>query len=595
MIWKAPSGVGRSFYTDNLLANEGKMMDVNLKDIDAFLTNHARMIDKQNNDAIELSNEFFTIKTPPALYKLSSHLANQPINPNKGINEIDAYIRDYRVPVAQRLNTLAFYFNDQRAKLNEPSRYVKVEQPKIEAQWSGFSWKFAHSKFMLSIDVQDDVRYFKGTGFLMQHSMPNTPFEAVNAWKKEKQNFIPNENDHNVNVKSQHMFCFSIATPDVMLNVINGLKLSRPQFVHSNVDRMFLDGSTPALDIIHDLLSSDYGVDLAKVCRAQWVNNRQRNYWTNVMNYIPADCIKTVDLGNNMIMFAHSTLPHSKRMPDDDEEVEADQENYDANVNMNINSNKRKAQKVEEDYDEDVLDFNDDTAKEMELEDLTALADYAVRKYQKKTTKANTQWRASRHNVDEAKQRKACIQQINAAKKELHKELEYSKNVHSTYFGPVHWDEVARKLGVPLLVSCWKNTNLPSIFNVILVSKFLDTEHGQRHDKIAVAAVGPDQANMHWSCFGDANHRTSEISHAGITICIKNSVLWKKLRDGVQSVYNYPFSLKRDFPEQVDLIKLLGFKKEQIVRATSAQDYLWRIKPDGQEPEPIQNNNNNNT
>jgi hypothetical protein len=60
-------------------------------------------------------------------------------------------------------------------------------------------------------------------------------------------------------------------------------------------------------------------------------------------------------------------------------------------------------------------------------------------------------------------------------------------------------------------------------------------------------------------------------------------------------VYNYPFSLKRDFPEQVDLIKLLGFKKEQIVRATSAQDYLWRIKPDGQEPEPIQNNNNNNT
>jgi hypothetical protein len=63
---------------------------------------------------------------------------------------------------------------------------------------------------MLSIDVQDDVRYFKGTGFLMQHSMPNTPFEAVNAWKKEKQNFIPNENDHNVNVKSQHMFCFSV-------------------------------------------------------------------------------------------------------------------------------------------------------------------------------------------------------------------------------------------------------------------------------------------------------------------------------------------------------------------------------------------------
>jgi hypothetical protein len=124
------------------------MMDVNLKDIDAFLTNHARMIDKQNNDAIELSNEFFTIKTPPALYKLSSHLANQPINPNKGINEIDAYIRDYRVPVAQRLNTLAFYFNDQRAKLNEPSRYVKVEQPKIEAQWSGFSWKFAHSKVL---------------------------------------------------------------------------------------------------------------------------------------------------------------------------------------------------------------------------------------------------------------------------------------------------------------------------------------------------------------------------------------------------------------------------------------------------------------
>lgn len=50
-----------------------------------------------------------------------------------------------------------------------------------------------------------------------------------------------------------------------MLNVINGLKLSRPQFVHSNVDRMFLDGSTPALDIIQDLLSSDYGVDLAKV------------------------------------------------------------------------------------------------------------------------------------------------------------------------------------------------------------------------------------------------------------------------------------------------------------------------------------------
>lgn len=39
-----------------------------------------------------------------------------------------------------------------------------------------------------------------------------------------------------------------------------------------------------------------------------------------------------------------------------------------------------------------------------------------------------------------------------------------------------------------------------------------------------------------WVCFGDSNHRFSEITHAGITICLKVANLWQIMYDGVRSV-----------------------------------------------------------
>lgn len=107
--------------------------------------------------------------------------------------------------------------------------------------------------------------------------------------------------------------------------------------------------------------------------------------------------------------------------------------------------------------------------------------------------------------------------------------------------GPWPWLTVAKKLGTSLLLDTWvkdtissthllifnlalqNNADLPNVvaeIGVYMIGRFqfsadIAWNHGNGHEKIAV------DTNGEYMCFGDANHRVSEITHAGTTVSSK--------------------------------------------------------------------------
>jgi hypothetical protein len=72
--------------------------------------------------------------------------------------------------------------------------------------------------------------------------------------------------------------------------------------------------------------------------------------------------------------------------------------------------------------------------------------------------------------------------------------------------------------------------------------------HGQGHEKIGIAtkdAATNNQNPRPYVCFGDSNHRGSEISHAGMMICFKNDDIWRTMYTLISSVITnkYQFSI----------------------------------------------------
>ncbi len=62
---------------------------------------------------------------------------------------------------------------------------------------------------MLALDVQNSLTDLSGTGFFLQHSMPQVPGVKIHQPGDMKVDFM--KNTHDVNQKAQHAFCVSIS------------------------------------------------------------------------------------------------------------------------------------------------------------------------------------------------------------------------------------------------------------------------------------------------------------------------------------------------------------------------------------------------
>jgi hypothetical protein len=129
------------------------------------------------------------------------------------------------------------------------------------------------------------------------------------------------------------------------------------------------------------------------------------------------------------------------------------------------------------------------------------------------------------------------------------------REVHATFFGPIPWKVTANILQTQLYISTWTNVDLPTIvqqnsdklnnIGIYLGNGFkVKGQHnqaeaeqswnrGQSHEKIGIALRKSDE-NKYWTCIADGNHRTSEISHAGATICLSSENLWNAVSSGLK-------------------------------------------------------------
>jgi hypothetical protein len=344
-------------------------------------------------------------------------------------------------------------------------------------------YRYSHGKGLLSVRLADGAF---GDSFYLQHSLTQTP--DVNV--KKGLDYIGLAG---FTLRSQHAFCTSIKAASVP-SLMQTLAVSAPRVVAVNLDELIIDTKVGEqnMKFVTDIISPP----LSKKCLDQWteiLNVFREGRVNDVLDdFVPEVCISPLTTYNTngipVVVIPHVALPH-------------------ASFKLPLNKNQKISDDPCHPTDETPAQTIDRTNKdewndeEMENEDLSA------------------------HIT--------------------------GRGYEAVYLGPIPWLTTSFVIDAPLMISVWKHgDDLPSILAkhcVYLVEDVCYTAtddgdnqkfgwgHHQMHEKLGVSA----DATKKWVCFGDSNHRFSEISHAGITICLKAPNLWQIMFVAVKSVNAY--------------------------------------------------------
>jgi hypothetical protein len=470
-----------------------------------------------------------------------------------GMAKIQNLGKNTEVENVNALKALGLWFNDQPSDQIKAVPEAGVSQTELKNLLKDdtlnklkYKWKHAHSKFALGLEIKEDKTF--GDGYIIDHSIPQSPNDhqfMSYDWSLEEFLGIGQDIDkpekellfnwdffgNNGLAKAQHLFCFNF---DEAKKILPKISRTLPKLVLSTVAKVYLDKvlATEDLALIQEFLDLKGAKAGADTCFKKWKELRENNGPLTLLTTTAEECTQTFNVQTNLIkLISHSPTPHASRLPTD------------------------------KDGGKDEISLaklNDDTIADNDI--LPGTDKFQTRLLEHRTHKAIKEDRSSwsqlkKFNAVFAKNlpgEKAGDKLLSYWKLVMKKH--YSKPVHATFLGPLPWMMTANALKTHLYVSTWSNIDLPTIIlqntgvylgdGMTMASRRFATDthaayetdnwrHGQSHEKIGVALRRSDDGK-YWTCVADGNHRTSEISHAGVTICISSESLWKSLTAKMQ-------------------------------------------------------------
>jgi hypothetical protein len=400
---------------------------------------------------------------------------------------------DSHIDESVKLKSLGMWFNDQPSNDVKPKTYPTKKLEDSELKAKNFKWKFAHSKFVLALEVNE--KKFTG-GYMIDHSIPQSPHGQkyrYTEWNDKDRypgmkGYAHRLNDGweffgtNGKAKAQHLSCFNFDSSEVE-SVLHRLSRTLPKPVLSTLSsKHFPDLLDPHhAQLVGDFFTPENTLFSAQVCLEAWNRNRALFSPWKLLTLITPECTQSMDIQSGLIkLISHSPTPHAKTLPKDKDEQELP-----------------KAQVAPEQNSNSMEEYASTITKEQETP---------------------------------------------------------TREVYATFFGPIPWKVTANILQTQLYISTWTNIDLPTItqqnIGVYLGDGFkVEGQHyqrealisdkswnrGQSHEKIGIA-LRKSNENKYWTCIADGNHRTSEISHAGATICISSENLWKAVTSRLRSI-----------------------------------------------------------
>jgi hypothetical protein len=420
------------------------------------------------------------------------------------------------------LKSLGIWFNDQPSK-NVPSlRNLNLEDSELKAK--NYKWKFAHSKFMLALEVNEEKK-FSG-GYMIDHSIPQSPYGHSYKESKWKDSY-PGANKYekagweffgtNGDSKAQHLSCFNFNASEVA-SILQNLSRTLPKPVLSTLSSGYfprlLDSHHARL--VGDFFNPDNTVKSAKTCLEKWKKERTEKDPLKLLTSIVDECTQSMNIQSGLIkLISHSPTPHAKTFPEDDNDIPTQKK---SSISMDVDAS-------------------------------TSTSDV----------------------------------------KNTERERPMLREVHATFFGPIPWKMTANILQTQLYISTWTNVDLPTIVqknigiylgdglkvNANWENKqiYHDWDRGQSHEKIGIALRKSD--DKYWTCIADGNHRTSEISHAGATICISSENLWNAVTSRLRSEEGSYLSTGAVLEDTEDVTLDITLRAE--TQLTYRNQFRWHI------------------
>jgi hypothetical protein len=124
--------------------------------------------------------------------------------------------KDTHIADSVRLKSLGMWFNDQPSNDVKPKTYPTKKLEDSELKAKNYRWKFAHSKFMLALEVNEEKK-FSG-GYMIDHSIPQSP-NGHNYKESKWKDSYPGSMQYtkagweffgdNGRSKAQHLSCFN--------------------------------------------------------------------------------------------------------------------------------------------------------------------------------------------------------------------------------------------------------------------------------------------------------------------------------------------------------------------------------------------------